>query len=84
MSRSRIGAGVAAPDPNAFHVNGIAINAHAPSTIPQPSPPSCVSAVPASAVPAKAATKVMTMLRDSSEPSASRPDRRDVRNGVTA
>ena len=73
-----------APRPNAFQVNGIASNAQAPSASPQPSPPSCVSIVPASAVPMNAATKVMTMLRESSEPSASRLEMRDVRKGVTA
>jgi hypothetical protein len=70
--------------PNAFHANGIASTAHAPSASPQPSPPSCASIVPASAVPMNAATKVTTMLRESSEPSASRLEMRDVRNGVTA
>ena len=70
--------------PNAFHVNGIAATAHAPSASPQPSPPSCVSAVPASAVPMNAATNVTTMLRESREPSASRLEMRDVRKGVTA
>ena len=43
------------PRANAFHVNGIASTAHTPSAMPQPSPPSCVNAVPANAVPANAA-----------------------------